>query len=416
MRCLSHCLVRFLLVAVGVLVATALGRASDSPAADYAEDETVLGDARIATDGPALLDFIRQRIRPVPDAERIGALIDRLGDVSFKKREQATDELKAIGSAALPALRQGLTAQDAEIRHRAGEIIEFVQSGAMSDRLSAAVRLLQQRRPAGTVRVLLDYLPFVDDTAVEEEVLEILTVLGVRAGKVDPAVVAALASASPAQRGAAAMLVGWAGTVEERQAVKELLHDPDAVVRFRAAQSLLSGGDKAAVPTLIALLQGASPDLSERAEDLLRLVAGASAPEMSRQAPADVWRDWFRSNLERLDLAGSDISLPLVGMNMRARHVALRWVRSLVGLDHDALTKSSDVPFAIADQNFRLFHTRAELDRLIQESGWQNADMSQARFVARDVVSVEQYMTSTVEAGKGLSELLPFLFPGKLFL
>jgi len=75
-----------------------------------------------------------------------------------------------------------------------------------------------------------------------------LTRLGVQAGEVDPALVAALHSKAPAQRAAGAMLVGWAGGPEQRLAVKKLLQDSDGTVRFHAAQGILAGRDKAAVP------------------------------------------------------------------------------------------------------------------------------------------------------------------------
>src|SRR5438552_3935148 len=60
MLCLLGRLIRFLLVVVGVLVATGAGRGSDGSPADFAEDERLLKDAKIATDEPGLLEFIRQ--------------------------------------------------------------------------------------------------------------------------------------------------------------------------------------------------------------------------------------------------------------------------------------------------------------------------------------------------------------------
>ena len=99
MNCLRQRVVGFLLVVVGVFVATAPGRGSDSPPADFAEDERLLNDAQIATDGPALLEFIRKRIRSAAEVERIDSLIVRLGNDDFKKREQASTDLKAIGPA-----------------------------------------------------------------------------------------------------------------------------------------------------------------------------------------------------------------------------------------------------------------------------------------------------------------------------
>ena len=267
--CLLGRLIRFLLVVVGVLVATAAGRGSDGSDADFAEDERLLKDAKIATDGPGLLEFIRQRILTTAEIEHIDFLVERLADREFRNREQATTDLKAIGTASLPKLRLALKSKDAESRRRAADIIEDIESGSMAARLTAAARLLQNRRSEATVGVLIDYLPFAEDVAVEEEILGTLTLLGVQAGKADPALLAALHSQAPAQRAAGAMVVGWAGTPEQRLAAKKLLNDPDARVRFRAAQGILAGGDKAAVSTLISLLEGVPLELSLRSEELL---------------------------------------------------------------------------------------------------------------------------------------------------
>src|SRR5262245_53937041 len=116
MHSFLHAWLRLLPAVLGVFVATALARGSDSPPADFAEDEKLLQDANIATDGPGLLAFIRQRILTTAEIERIDILIARLGDREFKNRRQATADLKDIGTAALPKLRLALKAKDAEVR------------------------------------------------------------------------------------------------------------------------------------------------------------------------------------------------------------------------------------------------------------------------------------------------------------
>jgi len=152
MHHLFYRLVRFFPVVFGVFVVTAIGRASDSPPADFSEDEKLLKDAKIATDGPGLLEFIRKRILTTAEIERIDVLVKRLGDREFKNRVQAATDLKDIGAVSLPKLRFALKAKDAEVRRRAAEIIEFIQSDTMSHRLAAAARLLQDRQPDGAVR------------------------------------------------------------------------------------------------------------------------------------------------------------------------------------------------------------------------------------------------------------------------
>ena len=49
--------------------------------------------------------------------------------------------------------------------------------------LTAAARLLLRRKPPESAQVLLDYVPFADDSAVEDEVLSVLSQLAVQDAK-----------------------------------------------------------------------------------------------------------------------------------------------------------------------------------------------------------------------------------------
>ena len=63
--------------------------------------------------------------------QRIARLIRQLGDDEFKKREAASQELKAIGAPALAALRQAAASDaDPEIRTRARQIVEAFDARA----------------------------------------------------------------------------------------------------------------------------------------------------------------------------------------------------------------------------------------------------------------------------------------------
>jgi len=140
------------LLVLGIFVAPATTRADDSSSSDFVEDERLLQDARIATDGPGLLEFFHKRILTTAEIERIDVLVKRLGDNEFKNRVQGTTDLKDIGTAALPKLRLALQSKDAEVRRRAAEIIDFIQSDTRSDQVGAAARLLETtaewRRPS----------------------------------------------------------------------------------------------------------------------------------------------------------------------------------------------------------------------------------------------------------------------------
>src|SRR5262249_46961069 len=65
--------------------------------AELAEDEKTLHTARVATDGPALLAYFRERTLSDPERERLAGLIRQLGDEAFPVREQATQDLERAG-------------------------------------------------------------------------------------------------------------------------------------------------------------------------------------------------------------------------------------------------------------------------------------------------------------------------------
>src|SRR5690348_11280269 len=86
-----------------------LGLFGAVPAADNGEaasDEHVLREARIPTDGPGLLQYLRGRTVDAADEARLKALVRQLGDDAFEKREQATAQLVATGARAKPFLKQ----------------------------------------------------------------------------------------------------------------------------------------------------------------------------------------------------------------------------------------------------------------------------------------------------------------------
>jgi outer membrane protein assembly factor BamB len=95
-------------------------------------------------------------------------------------------------------------------------------------------------------------------------------------------------------------------------------------VRLRAAQGLIAGKDKEAVPTLIALLDHAALPIAYRAEDLLCRIAGERAPpvwlaagqEEERRKCRMGWDAWWREHGLATDLAKVDIENRFLGLTM----------------------------------------------------------------------------------------------------
>lgn len=272
-------------------------------------DEQLLKSAGLQTDGPGLLAFFRDRSLGTGETVLLERHIQDLGSPQYKVRVAATKALIAMGPPALPRLRLALRDADLEVVRRAGQCLTEIEQkpNSLPALVMAATRLLTRLKPSGAILALIDYLPFTDDDWVEEEIFAALKIL---ASKPDLDLLLLLEDPTPAKRAAAAYLVSRNGTVEHRTLARKLLADDEPIVRFRAAQGLLAGRDKAGVPTLIDLVGSGPLPLAARSEDLLHRLAGERAPvgtassesRRDRLRTRETWAAWWRENEERVDL------------------------------------------------------------------------------------------------------------------
>jgi hypothetical protein len=387
-------------------VAPALGWAA---APDPAGDEQTLRAAWIATDGPGLVKFFRQRTILAADPNRIAALVRQLGSEQFRVRSQASADLVTVGVPALPHLRRVLKDPDIEVRQRARACIEAIKGGRGMELAAAAVRLLKQRRPAGGCGVLLAYLPGADGEVVEEETLLALADLGLQGGKADPALVKALADPAAPRRAAAALLLGRSGSAEQRAAVRRRLADADPRVRLRAAQGLLAAGERAAVPALVKLLGDGPQEVAEEAEDLLRRLTRKQPPALgntpaTRRRCREAWRAWWQARPAKWSPDRSRTDL-LTDPALRAGRAARRFLRAWLAGDLNAVHLMADVPF---NWPWGTLPTRARLDQYLAlvPSVWKQQKL-QASLNAHlpAVVPLDEYLRTTSEYDDGLEKL-----------
>jgi hypothetical protein len=282
------------------------------PAARAAGDEELLKAAKVAGDGPALLDYLRRHTLDAGSEARVQALVRQLGDDSFDKRERASRELVALGNLARPFLRQAVSSPDAEVARRAQDCLRQIEKkGAAAEgspQVAAAVlRRVARLKPAGAARVLLAYLPSAQDEALAEEVRLALAAVAVKDGKPEPLLVEALADKLPARRLAAAVALCRGRAADALPAVRKLLDDPDANVRFRAAVALAGARDKEAVAALIRTLDGPPSRRTSLVEELLYRVAGRTAPPAAGADPASrrrcrqAWEGWWKEHAAKVD-------------------------------------------------------------------------------------------------------------------
>jgi HEAT repeat protein len=204
-----------------------------------AEDEAMLKQMHVGTDGRSLLEFFRKRSLTEADRKRLQGLVRQLGADLFKDRKKAAVELINLGPPALPFLKAALNDPEPEIARQAAKAIKEIKAGPGPELPAAAARLLAVRHPRGAVAALLTYLPFIDNEWLEEEVLVSLGSLAIRGDKVDPRLSANLKDRDPARRAGAAYTLGLMGDAAQRGRVRTRLADPFPLVRRRAAEGLI---------------------------------------------------------------------------------------------------------------------------------------------------------------------------------
>jgi HEAT repeats len=331
-------------------------------------DEALLKGAGLGVDGVALLEFFRKRTVRPQDEKCAEELVKHLGDEQYAVREQASRQLKALGPAALPALRRAAQSGDAEVKRRARDGLGSIEAGLRPELAGAAARLLAARAPAGAVPVLLAYLPWAPDAEAEEEAQMALLALTAKAGKPDAALVEALADKSSARRAAAALAVGRSGTQERRARVRRLLADPDPKVRLLAARCLLAARDREAVPAVIELLTVGQ--VAARAEEVLLSLAGEPGPQAalggddaSRRKCQAAWRAWWGARRDKIDLARVDLDPLHFDPNRQAAELGRRFMATLFTGDTGAARRVAVLPFVVgASQRFT---TAGELDQFV---------------------------------------------------
>jgi hypothetical protein len=309
----------FVLVCLGGLAWPAAGAAGEGP---QAADEGILKQAGLGSDGPALVEYFRKQTPTAAERARLTQLIKRLGDPSFRVREKASRDLVKAGRPALPYLRPAADGPDLETSRRARRCVAAVEARWGQAVPAAAARTLAHRRPPGALAALLAYLPQADPD-LEDEFFAALADLGLRDGRADPLLVAALRDEQPVRRRAAALVVGRSADARQRERVRPLLSDADAATRLRAAQGLVAAKEREAVPALIGLLKDAPLEVAGVAEELLCRIAGEHAPpvsliadEVSRRTCHAVWEGWWRRRGVRLDLDKLDLEQRWLGYTL----------------------------------------------------------------------------------------------------
>jgi HEAT repeat protein len=263
------------------------------------------------TAGATLLDEFRKRTLTPANMEKLGVLIDKLGDDSYAVRERATAALVDYGPGVAPLLRDSVKrATDPEQRRRLEFCMMTIASNGSRSLPPAAVRLVALRKPTGAVEALLAFLPWTEDGDMVDEIRNTLTALAMADTNVIPALARALDDARPARRAVAAEVLAGVGDPTSLPVLRKLLHDPHPAVRLCVAMALVQARDKEAVPALIELAADVPREQAWHAAEVLQHLAGDQAPRVgpgkdaaSRAAYRAAWQAWWHDRGASVDLA-----------------------------------------------------------------------------------------------------------------
>jgi HEAT repeat protein len=275
---------------------------------ELSQAEKLLSDHAIGVDGPALLRYLSRQVLTPTDRDRVLKRIHELGDDNFRVRQEASADIIRVGAPALPILKKALTDPDLERALRTRQCLETIEAANEEEVVQAAVRVLAERRPPGSVAAVMAYLSDCTDETTVWKIRLALVKLARQDDKVDPALLQALNHKAPACRAAAAFAVARSAPTELPR-LRPLLRDANPEVRFEAALALAASGDRQGVPVLITLLEEPSSPLIWQVHELLLNIAGDKAPSFTlpeepdtRRNVCTAWATWWRENGDKADL------------------------------------------------------------------------------------------------------------------
>lgn len=296
---------------------------ADSPAAEVLSDEQLLSRVQLdPKDGKGLLEYLRNRTLKENELNQLDHWIQQFGADSFEERLRAVKEVERYGAAAIGRLKATLKHTDPEVRYRAQQALQRLETIPQGQVLAAVVRALQQQKPPGTVPALLEFLPSAtdDDNVLSVIRQALISLAATPDGQAEPALVAALQDRHPIRRSMAMIALIEGGPANRRirlpdaypQVRDAVRREKDIEVKYTALWTLLlTTRESEYLSELLALI----PDLPRghlwQLEDLLLQLSGGKHPPNGRfgkdpqslTKTRDAWLQWWKEQGQQLSLA-----------------------------------------------------------------------------------------------------------------
>lgn len=288
---------------------------TDVPFDQFKADLETIKSGGYTNDVKSLTDFFRNHTVKETDKAAVLALIKKLGDEDFDKRQEASAALAKTGVWAIALIRTALKDADPEIVRRCEITLAQIEKVPTRSLAIAAARLLTKFKDDSITEVLMNYLPIADDDAVVEEIRNTFTALAVRDGKRDAILEAALENPDVLKRSAAAEAFTRVNNKDSRAKMKEFLKkEANNDIKLTIALSLVSDArDKAMVNEVIRLIPEINPDHTWKVEDLMWRLAGEEGPSIAmgtdkpgREKTRDEWKKWWETNEAKIEMTRLD--------------------------------------------------------------------------------------------------------------
>lgn len=287
------------------------------------QDLELIHRAGLSRNPKSFIEYIQKHALSTKDRERLEVHLNKLGHRSWAQREQASEFFVSTGRPALAFLNDASHSADKEIARRAERAREAILAQPHAETMQAVIRLLVSMNTHEAIPALFDYLPWATEDTEVRLLFDALVKLGLKNKQPRNSILEKRTAPQVRVRAAVAYVLGKSKPLPHRP-LKQLLYDLQPEVRFHAAEALIKGGDKHAVPVMIALLREMPTPMCCKVEDILyQLDNSEDTPDSlqnysqrERERAAKAWSNWWQTHEAKIDIASVNFENPVRGYTL----------------------------------------------------------------------------------------------------